>query len=380
MDLDAFRAGLDGWLDEHAAELAAGPGNGGLDEHVAQLAKVKRLLFDAGWMRWGWPERVGGLGGSSLCRAYLGEALTTRGLVDPGIVLDDRGAGPDDDRLRRARAGGDHGAAAAARRGAVVPGVLGAGHGQQPGCPAMPRDPRGRRAGGSAGRRSGRASRSTPNAACCSPGPARPTPRTAASPRCSSTWTARGSPCARCSTMNGVSRSSPRSSSTTCRCRSSGRSARSTRAGRSRWSCCRTSAAPRCGTAARSCTAGCSCCSTALPAGEQELDPYAVGEVATQLYAFRARSRETQHRLAAGEPARAGDVDRQGAAGHGRAGRLRPGRGRGWPRSCCSGDDPASGAWRADYLYSRAATIYGGSAEIQRNIIARRLLDLGADR
>jgi alkylation response protein AidB-like acyl-CoA dehydrogenase len=27
--------------------------------------------------------------------------------------------------------------------------------------------------------------------------------------------------------------------------------------------------------------------------------------------------------------------------------------------------------WRAEYLYSRAATIYGGTAEIQRNIIAR---------
>lgn len=35
--------------------------------------------------------------------------------------------------------------------------------------------------------------------------------------------------------------------------------------------------------------------------------------------------------------------------------------------------------WRAEYLYSRAATIYGGTAEIQRNIIARRLLDLGKD-
>jgi len=28
-------------------------------------------------------------------------------------------------------------------------------------------------------------------------------------------------------------------------------------------------------------------------------------------------------------------------------------------------------------MYSRAATIYGGTAEIQRNIIARRLLELG---
>jgi alkylation response protein AidB-like acyl-CoA dehydrogenase len=35
--------------------------------------------------------------------------------------------------------------------------------------------------------------------------------------------------------------------------------------------------------------------------------------------------------------------------------------------------------WRTEYLYSRAATIYGGTAEIQRNIIARRLLDLGRE-
>jgi alkylation response protein AidB-like acyl-CoA dehydrogenase len=39
------------------------------------------------------------------------------------------------------------------------------------------------------------------------------------------------------------------------------------------------------------------------------------------------------------------------------------------------GDSP----WRTEYLYSRAATIYGGTAEIQRNIIARRLLDLGKE-
>ena len=36
-------------------------------------------------------------------------------------------------------------------------------------------------------------------------------------------------------------------------------------------------------------------------------------------------------------------------------------------------------AWRTEYLYSRAATIYGGTAEVQRNIIARRLLDLGKE-
>ena len=51
---------------------------------MVQLTKVKAATYDAGWMRWGWPERVGGLGGSSLLRAYLGEALTARGLVEPG--------------------------------------------------------------------------------------------------------------------------------------------------------------------------------------------------------------------------------------------------------------------------------------------------------
>ena len=49
------------------------------------MAKVKRALFDAGWMRWGWPERVGGLGGSNLLRAYLGEAVARRDLWEPGF-------------------------------------------------------------------------------------------------------------------------------------------------------------------------------------------------------------------------------------------------------------------------------------------------------
>ena len=85
MELEEYRTSLDRWLDEHAAALAPqhAPGDG-LDAHMAQLTKVKRATYDAGWIRWGWPERVDGLGGSPLLRAYLGEALTARGLVDPG--------------------------------------------------------------------------------------------------------------------------------------------------------------------------------------------------------------------------------------------------------------------------------------------------------
>src|SRR3954447_26459411 len=86
MDLDEFRTSLDAWLDEHASELVVhGDDAATLDAHMNQLAHVKRMNFDAGWMRWGWPERVGGLGGSTLLRTYLGEALTARDLVEAGI-------------------------------------------------------------------------------------------------------------------------------------------------------------------------------------------------------------------------------------------------------------------------------------------------------
>src|ERR687891_1683369 len=86
MELDAFRKSLDDWLDEHADELAtAFDGRGTLDQKMAQIAKVRRLAFDAGWARWGWPEHVGGFGGSTLLRAYLSEAVTARGLVGPGL-------------------------------------------------------------------------------------------------------------------------------------------------------------------------------------------------------------------------------------------------------------------------------------------------------
>jgi alkylation response protein AidB-like acyl-CoA dehydrogenase len=109
------------------------------------------------------------------------------------------------------------------------------------------------------------------------------------------------------------------------------------------------------------------------------LDARAVGEATELLWAFRARSRATQRRLAAGETLGAEtSVDKVLVASAEQAVfDLVP---EGLGGDVTLGDDPASQRWRAEFLYSRAATIYGGSAEIQRNIIARRLLDLGADR
>src|SRR5262249_26948806 len=81
-----YRAQLHAWLDEHHAELAprySPPGT--LDDHVAQMQRVKSILWEAGWMQHGWPERVGGRGGSPMLRTELGAALAARDLTDPGL-------------------------------------------------------------------------------------------------------------------------------------------------------------------------------------------------------------------------------------------------------------------------------------------------------
>ena len=173
--------------------------------------------FDAGWMRWGWPERVGGLGGSTLLRAYLGEALTARDLVEPGIYSMTEVLAPTMIDYAAPELAADDGAAAAAGRRDLVPGLLRAGHRQQPRLarragPCAPTT-----AGASPARRCGRAWPSTPSAACCSPAPARRSPPTGASPRCSSTWTRRASPCGR-SRRCTARPSSARCSSTTSSC------------------------------------------------------------------------------------------------------------------------------------------------------------------
>ena len=86
IELADYRAELHAWLDAHHEELAPRyrpPGT--LDDHVAQMQRVKSILFDAGWMQYGWPERVGGRGGSPMLRTELGAAIAARDLADPGL-------------------------------------------------------------------------------------------------------------------------------------------------------------------------------------------------------------------------------------------------------------------------------------------------------
>jgi alkylation response protein AidB-like acyl-CoA dehydrogenase len=77
-----FRAQLTAWLDDN--DLTPPAGNHSLDAVQAQHSRVLSALYDAGWMRWGWPESAGGLGGPMILRAIVGEEVVGRGLDDPG--------------------------------------------------------------------------------------------------------------------------------------------------------------------------------------------------------------------------------------------------------------------------------------------------------
>lgn len=379
MDLEEFRGALDSWLDAHADQLAPEEGaHASLDGDMAQLSKVKRLAYDAGWMRWGWPERVGGLGGSPLLRGYLGEALTARGLVEPGIYSMTEVLAPTMI---------DHADPALAAE--MVPRLL---RGDETWCQGFSepgtgsnlaalgcRATRVRSGAGEVWRVDGQ-----------------------------KVWTSLAQYAHRCVLLvrTGTVEEAHRGiSALFVDMDSPGVTVRPIGTMHGRPEFCevffdevevpgeRMLGRPGDGWAVamdllpyeRS---------TALwhrgaflqrrmhdllaAADADALGAEAVGRVLVDLFALRARSRATMRRLDAGE--RLGpetSVDKILLAGceqqvfdlaaDALGGRI------------ALGDDDESARWRADHLYSRAATIYGGSAEIQRNIVARRLLDLGAD-
>jgi alkylation response protein AidB-like acyl-CoA dehydrogenase len=86
VDVAEYRAALHAWLDANQEKLApryAPPG--ALDDRITQMQRVKSILFEAGWIQFGWPERVGGRGGPPMLRTELGAALAARDLTDPGL-------------------------------------------------------------------------------------------------------------------------------------------------------------------------------------------------------------------------------------------------------------------------------------------------------
>jgi alkylation response protein AidB-like acyl-CoA dehydrogenase len=371
-----FRAELHDWLDAHRAELAppyAPPGT--LDEQVAQMQRVKALLFDAGLMRYGWPERVGGLGGSPMLRTELGAALAARDLADPGLFS-----------LIEVLAPTLIDFAPPALAAEVVPRLL---SGAEMWCQGFSEPGTG----------------SDLAALACR---AEPDGDTAFVINGQKVWTSLAQYSDRCVLLTRTGTPESRHRGITAFFVDMDTPG-ITVAPIEMLNGVREFAevffddvvvpADR---VLGEVNGGWAVAMSILPyersscfwqrvaflyrrleqvvevAPEDERSAEVVGSAFLQLHALRARSRATQHRLASGETLGAEtSVDKvlvatAEQATYDTARRLLPG--------VVELDDTAPGVgWRNEYLYSRAATIYGGTVEIQRNIIARRLLDLGGD-
>ena len=376
MDLDEFRRSLDDWLDQNEHDLRADPAAGDtLDDQMAQLAKVKRLTYEAGYMRWGWPERVGGLGGSTLLRAYLGEALTSRGLVEPGIYS-----------LMEVLAPTMIDYATPELAATMVPRLL---RGDETWCQGFSEPG----TGSNLASLSCRATRTDDGWSVTG----------------QKVWTSLAQYADRCVLLTRTGDADSAHRGITALFVDMDSPGVVIRPIETMHGLPEFSEVFFDGVVVPSDRAlgeegqGWSVAMDLLPyerstalwhraaylqqrlqrllhdAPPGELDPADVGEVAQLLYALRSRSRSTQRRLAAGErlgPETSIDKVLMATAEQAVFDLVADGL----AASVDLGDDPASERWRREFLYSRAATIYGGTAEIQRNIIARRLLDLGSDR
>ncbi len=376
MDLDQFQRSLDGWLNANTDELAQPfEGAGSLDQKMAQIAKVRRLAFDAGWARWGWPEQVGGFGGSTLLRAYLSEAVTARDLVEPGLYSMPEVLGPSVITFATPELSAE-----------MVPRLL---RGDEVWCQGFSEPG----TGSNLGSLSCRAVRTDDGWRVT--GQKLWTSLSQYAQHCvllTRTGTiesahkgitalfvdmdAPGITIRPLETMDGEKEFSevffddvfvpfdrmlgeegqgwafavdllPYERSTSLWQRAAWLHGRLDE--------------------------------LVAIADPETVDPVALGQVTQLVYAFRARSRATQHRMASGQPLGAEtSIDKVLLATAEQA--VFDLAAEALPNYVVMGDDPFSERWRAEFLYSRAATIYGGSAEIQRNIIARRLLNLGNDR
>jgi alkylation response protein AidB-like acyl-CoA dehydrogenase len=376
MELSEFRDAVDAWLDANDDELR--PAHGGratLEEHVAQVNKVKRLTYDAGWARWGWPATVGGLGGNNLCRAYLSEAVVSRDLVQPGVYC-----------MTEVLAPTMIGFAPAALAAEMVPLLL---RGDETWCQGFSEPGTG----------------SNLAALTCQ------ATRTESGWRVSGqkVWTSYAQFAQRCILLTRTGEPGSLHKGITALfvdMDSPGISIRPLRTMHGVDEFCEVFfddvEVPSERTLGNE-GDGWAVAMDLLPyerstslwlrgaylsqrlqrlvatADEDALDSRDLGAALESLYAFRARSRSTQYRLSRGERLGAEtSVDKIMLATAEQT--IYDLVGATLPDQVLINDADAGSEWRAEYLYSRAATIYGGTSEVQRNIVARRLLELGDDR
>ena len=383
MDIAQFRGELHAWLDEHADEVAlqySEPGT--LKDRLDQIRRIRGLLYDAGFMRYGWPERVGGLGGPAMMRTELNAAISGRGLSDPGTASLVEVLGPTMVDYAPPELAAE-----------MMPKLL---SGEELWCQGFSEP-------GSGSDLASLSCRATPNL-----GPNGGDAETA------TTWTINGQKVwtsiadfsERCVLLTRTGTPESRHKGFTAffvDMDTPGITRRPIEMINGEAEFCEVFFDDVQVPADRICggvNGGWAVAMSILPfersscfwawvsyeqfklqqavelAPDDDRAAEALGNGYLQWYALRARSRLTQLRMAAGEPLGAEtSVDKVLVAMSEHAvydagrkvldGRLE------------LDDDPTAEVWRTGWLYSRASTIYGGTAEVQRNIIARRLLELG---
>jgi alkylation response protein AidB-like acyl-CoA dehydrogenase len=82
---EELRASFGRWLDDHHGELDRyrHESHLTLEAQYEALIPLQRTLFDAGWSRHGWPVECGGLGGNALLRAVFYDELSLAGFPFP---------------------------------------------------------------------------------------------------------------------------------------------------------------------------------------------------------------------------------------------------------------------------------------------------------
>ncbi len=380
-ELAAYRGELRAWLEAHREELApryALPGT--LDDHVAQMQRVKAILFDAGWMQRGWPERVGGSGGPPMLRTELGANLAARDFVDSGLFSLIEVLAPTLIDFARPELAAE-----------AVPKLL---SGAELWCQGFSEPDSG----------------SDLASLRCRAVPEGGNAATAARwiINGQKVWTSLAQFSQRCVLLTRTGPADSRHRGITAffvDMDTPGITVRPIEMINGELEFAEVFFEDVAVPAERmlgELNGGWAVAMSILPyersscfwqriaylyrrlerlveiAPQDDRAAEVVGNAYVQLHALRARSRATQHRLAAtGAIGAETSIDKVLVAAGEQAvfdavHRLLPGM--------VEIEDSAAGeTWRGEYLYSRAATIYGGTAEVQRNIIARRLLDLGSD-
>ena len=78
-DPHVFRDVVREWLGEHASSLPRAEPGADFGERLRCLRQLQSKLYESGWARWGWPEALGGLGGTAIHRAVLYDELALAG-------------------------------------------------------------------------------------------------------------------------------------------------------------------------------------------------------------------------------------------------------------------------------------------------------------